>query len=212
MPIENSDITIVVQGLVDNEITKKCIKSIREVLPGSNIILSTWKNSKVEGIDYDKIILNEDPGHYFRRVELIDGKLAKKKVNNINRQIVSTQNGLKAVTTKYSLKLRTDFLITHDQFKNKFETIQSLNIFEKNYQIFKKRVICCQCGTHSVRKGKFYLPFHYSDFAHFGLTVDLLNLFEIPLATMDELTYFEDNKNKQRKKLGQPINIMQNRL
>tara|TARA_B100001093_G_scaffold471337_1_gene493525 strand:- start:11759 stop:12760 length:1002 start_codon:yes stop_codon:yes gene_type:complete len=198
-PGKNKDITVVVQGYVDKEITKKCLSSIRKVIPGSKIILSTWENSKLDGLSYDTLILNEDPGFYYRSVQLIDGKLVKKKINNINRQIISTRNGLRAVTTKFSLKLRSDFLLKHSRFIERFEELKYLNSFDREYKIFKNRLLCCQCGTYKVNKGRTRLPYHYSDLAYFGLTNDLINLFEIPLATDQELKYFE-NIGLNRKK------------
>lgn len=39
--IESKNIDVVVQGII-NENSKRCIKSIREKLPESNIIISTW--------------------------------------------------------------------------------------------------------------------------------------------------------------------------
>ena len=199
MPIDNSEISVVVQGLIDDEITKKCLHSIRTILPNSKIVLSTWENSKLDNVDFDKLILNKDPGYYYRCVELVKDKVVKKKINNINRQIISTKNGLKSVTTKFALKLRSDFLITHDKFKDKFQSIQNLNLFDNEFRIFEKRVLCCQCGTHTVDKGKIRLPYHYSDFAHFGLTTDLLNLFEIPCATDKEFKFFEERPDDQRR-------------
>lgn len=199
-PIKNEDITVVVQGYVDKEITKKCLSSIRKVIPGSKIILSTWENAKLDGLSYDTLILNEDPGFYYRSVQLIKGNLVKKKINNINRQIISTRNGLRAVTTKYSLKLRSDFLLKHCKFIERFEKLKYLNSFDSDYKIFENRLLCCQCGTHKVNKGRTRLPYHYSDLAYFGLTDDLINLFEISQATDQELKYFEKSKNKHKKK------------
>lgn len=40
--IDSADISVVVQGPVNYEQTKECLKSIRKFLPKSEIILSTW--------------------------------------------------------------------------------------------------------------------------------------------------------------------------
>ena len=54
--INSIDISVVVQGAIDKENTPKCLKSIREFLPNAKIILSTWKNSNVENLDYDMLV------------------------------------------------------------------------------------------------------------------------------------------------------------
>src|SRR5690606_17726021 len=115
-----SDISVVVQGPVqsfqDREqepgITQKCLESVRHYLPGSTIILSTWPNQNLEGLDYDKLVISEDPGpniRYFKR----DG--TPQKFNN-NRQIVSSREGLRQVSTRYAVKLRSDNFLTGSQF------------------------------------------------------------------------------------------------
>ena len=71
------------------------------------MILSTWEGQDVCGIDADEIIFNKDPSSsvfvYSKKNEAI-------KVN-INRQITSSYQGLKAVKTKYAAKLRTDNIL-----------------------------------------------------------------------------------------------------
>ena len=42
MIIDSAEISVVVQGIIDGEKTKKCIESIRHFLPNSDIVLSTW--------------------------------------------------------------------------------------------------------------------------------------------------------------------------
>lgn len=57
-----SDISVVVQGPVqsfqDREqepgITQKCLESVRQHLPGSTLILSTWPGQELAGLDYDR--------------------------------------------------------------------------------------------------------------------------------------------------------------
>ena len=61
--IKSTDISIVVQGSVENrEETIKCLNSIRKILPQAEIILSTWEDSDIVNLDYDKLVLNKDPG------------------------------------------------------------------------------------------------------------------------------------------------------
>ena len=62
--VDNKDITVVVQGAVDREKTPICLQSIRRMLPGAFIILSTWEGTDVDGLEYDDVVLSEDPGGF----------------------------------------------------------------------------------------------------------------------------------------------------
>ncbi len=101
--INNADISVVVQGPVqarddrpmDEGITYRSLQSIRQYLPGAHIILSTWPDQNLQGLDYDELVICEDPGPNIYRY-LADGTPGK--LNN-NRQIVSSREGLKRVKT-----------------------------------------------------------------------------------------------------------------
>ena len=54
--IDFKDISIIVQGAIDIAETPKCLASIRKHLPEAEIILSTWNNEPVEGLDYDVLV------------------------------------------------------------------------------------------------------------------------------------------------------------
>jgi hypothetical protein len=84
--IDSKDISVVVQGPIHTQdnLTKRVLESVRTHLPNAELILSTWKGSEVDGLDCDILLLNDDPG-------AING------LNNVNRQIVSTRNGLQKV-------------------------------------------------------------------------------------------------------------------
>ncbi len=177
--IDNSEITVVVQGPVHRETqavkpeitTKMCVESIRSVLPGAFIILSTWKNANTKNIDYDLIIENEDPGQNIITQPEFDDRVA-----NDNRQIKSTLEGLKQVKTKYALKIRSDNFLTHAHFKELF------NMFPKRCsenKLLEKRVVICNTVCRELQKGG-KVSFHVCDFFYFGLTIDLLKIWDIP--------------------------------
>ena len=109
--INSKDISVVVQGPIRTDITSKCIKSIRQFLPDSEIILSTWKNEDISQLDYDKLVLCDDPG-----ATLLCVKHKKQIYNNMNRQLVTVKEGLKLANRKYVLKLRTDLILTNANF------------------------------------------------------------------------------------------------
>lgn len=185
--INNSDISVVVQGPVqaladrpmDEGITARALKSIRQHLPGATIILSTWEGQPVEGLDYDELVLSADPGPNINRYRR-DG--TPDRVNN-NRQIVSTLNGLKRVTTRYAMKLRSDNFLVGDQFKALQQKFGARN---ERCRFLQERVVVNNTFTREYAKG---LPvvFHACDFFHFGLTRDVIALWDFPL--FEDLPY-----------------------
>ena len=176
-----SDISVVVQGPVqsfqdreqESGITQKCLESVRQHLPGSKLILSTWPGQELAGLDYDRLVISEDPGsnvRFFGR----DG--APHRFNN-NRQIVSTREGLREVTTKYAVKLRSDNYLTGNNFvalQREYPKRTSTHCF------LKERVVVSNVFTRQYAKG-FRVPFHLSDFFYFGLTEDLRTLWDLDL-------------------------------
>lgn len=178
--ISMHDISVVIQGPVqsyqeramDQNITKQCINSVRQFLPEAHIILSTWPDQELTDLDYDELIISEDPGSNIR---YFTDRNQPKFFNN-NRQIVTTLNGLKAVKTKYAIKLRSDNYLTSADFINLFEDYPQRGA---EHQIFKQRIVIANTFSRKYAKG---LPaaFHLSDFFYFGLTEDLLKLWDIP--------------------------------
>lgn len=175
--IKPEEISVVIQGPVKKEDTEKVLKSIRNFLPEAEIILSTWENQDVKGLDYDLLIENKDPGS-----EKIIGKTF-----NVNRQIVSSAEGIKKASRKYVLKLRNDNILTGTDFLNYIEKFDKRS---DELKILKNRVLTC--NVFACRANVF--PFHPSDWIFFGLKEDVLNIFDIPLADERNLTtYFERN-------------------
>ena len=185
--IQQKDISVIMQGMYDDELTPYCISKVRKIIPNCKLLLSTWENSNVDtNLPIDSLIINKDPGAKTR-----DGKM-NGKMNNINRQLVSTYNGLKKANTKYALKIRTDFSMHGTGFIEKFGQFNSYN---SKYRIVKERIICNMFGTRFPRGKYFNLPFHISDFSTFGLLEDLMNLYDIPLVNDEEFNWFKIHKN-----------------
>lgn len=175
------DISVVVQGPVqtlkgreqEEGITQKCLSSIRMFLPGAHIILSTWPDQKLVGLDYDELVISEDPGpnvRYFNN----DGL---PQCFNNNRQIVSTLAGLRQVTTPYAVKLRSDNYLTGNgfiEFQRRYPERCS------SHRIFRERVVVSNVFTRRYAKG-FKVAFHLSDFFYYGLTEDILAIWDIEL-------------------------------
>lgn len=175
------DITVVVQGPVqtlkgreqEEGITHKCLFSLRQHLPGAKIILSTWPNQQLSGLDYDELVISDDPGPNIRNFHS-DGRA--QHYNN-NRQIVSTLAGLKQVKTPYAIKLRSDNYLTGSRF---VELQQHYPKRCGSYRLFHERVVVSNVFTRKYAKG-FRVSYHLSDFFYFGRTQDLLAIWDLDL-------------------------------
>jgi hypothetical protein len=182
--VDPRDISVVVQGPImgspnDQEKdrhTYLSLKSIRKVLPGAKIILSTWEGSDVEGLDYDELVESRDPGIS----AICDAP-------NCFRQIVSSINGLRKCTTKYAIKARSDILFKSDAFLKYFVEFNELP-FDEHYKILKQRIVV---KSHTSPR-EITRPFHVNDWFYFGLAEDLRNIFDIPL---DHQTWLSPDNN-----------------
>lgn len=186
--INNSDISVVVQGYADDS-TSYLLNSIRKYLPGSTIILSTWGYCNTSKLDYDKLVISDDPGAIPCEIwSNFD------RGNNGNRQIVSTKSGLNEVDTKYVLKLRSDLVLLGDGFK---KYLYLLVERDDDYLVFDERIVIGELfSRHNFvyhRNGKEYdvpKPFHPSDWFAFGLTEDVKKLYgNVSIIPDDEIQY-----------------------
>ena len=175
MTISDSDISVVVQGPIfhNDELTANCLRSIRKHLPSAEIILSTWSGSGVGGLLYDVLMESDDPGMFVRN----DGQQ-----NNVNRQLVTTIQGLSKATKHYALKMRTDSILEGTGFIDYFRDSEPCQT--GSYRCFKQKIVAITLfARNPLRSG--YL-FHMSDTFLFGLRGDLIDLFDIPLLSMAE--------------------------
>lgn len=181
--IDTKEISVLVQGPINMEITPQSIESVRKYLPEAEIILSTWVGSNTTSLDYDILVLSEDPGGTIVNWPHII-------TNNCNRQLVGIQNGLKKVKRKYCLKLRTDFILLNDNILKYWDRFPFMG---NTFKIFKHRILTCSVFSqiHAGPK-KMPLPFDPSDFYLFALTKDLKDYFlDTVLMREDELTGYE---------------------
>jgi len=171
--VSSSQISVVVQGAVDKDSTASCLKSIRKCLPEAEIVLSTWEGSKLEGLDFDILVSNQDPG------------AVKDPLNgitiNLNRQIVSTKNGILKSNKPYILKTRSDLYFSNSSFLdywNKYEERTDEHV------LFEHKILMSSfyCKKYIGFETKMPVPFHLGDWTFFGTRDDLLVLWDIPLA------------------------------
>lgn len=201
--ISSKDVTVVIQGYADPIITKNTIESVRKYLPDSRIILSTWRECDCSQLDYDELVLNDDPG------ACECGLYALEPIpNNGNRQIVSTKNGLDKVKTKYALKLRSDLVLLGNDFLGYTKVFPK---YKNEVRIFKERIIIGELFTRNDfvyydpngNKHKVPKPFHPSDWFFFGLTEDLKTLYDevsnIPTNEMSNYECLNKNRVEQNK-------------
>ncbi|MCL2469634.1 MAG: WavE lipopolysaccharide synthesis family protein [Alphaproteobacteria bacterium] len=179
---KTKDISFVIQGKVNPEVTSQAMAGIRALFPDAEIVLSTYTGTDTTGLDCDKVVLVEDPGCFF-----YNGR-----ENNINRQIQTTLEGLKAATRTYAFKLRTDFIITGRGFLDYFDLFPKS---DENYKVFEHKILSCVFFARDPRKRK-PRSFHPSDLAFFGLRADLLKLFDIPFMTEEESVSYKKGRYK----------------
>lgn len=193
--VNESDITFIVQGGVsDSDSLTRCIQSINKHFPNSKIILSTWKGSDCKKYDIDNLVLSDDTKivEYFYKNSNI--------LNNINRQIISSKNGLKKSKTKYSVKLRTDIVFESNKL---LKILGGLKANKCKHFDLKAEIITPVDLCINPEKSK--LLFHFNDWVIGGLTEDVIKIFEIPLMSKKDLIYFKD-KNLNVKKIYTLIN------
>lgn len=181
--IDSSEISVVIQGPIYDEITDKTVKNVREKLPNSQIIVSTWENSNYTNDGADIIVESKDPGgHAYCDTPKI--------LYNVNRQIVSTFAGLQKANRLYALKIRSDMYFENTNFLTYFGKYKKRS---NEYKFLKELVI----NTTNFAPNPYREPklFHPSDWFYFGLTEDLLNIFDIPLCPEPETSrWFETRK------------------
>lgn len=177
-------LTFVVQGAIGSD-TKNALKSIRKNFRKSKIVLSTWHGSKIDDLDFDYLILSKDPGaeyNYFYDKEI---------KNNVNRQIISSLNGLKKVNTKYVVKTRSDNIFINSNLLRYISNYRNTN----NRFNFSKERILVMSNLITINPNKnLKLALHPSDFIVAGLSDDIRNYFDIPIMKNEDLNYFNKNR------------------
>jgi hypothetical protein len=165
--------------------TAEVLNSIRTHYPDAEIVLSTWKESNVEGLIFNQLVLNDDPGGFIHEGVLI----------NNNRLILSAKEGIRKASNPVVVKTRTDILITNN---NLLQQIEHLYSPSGDYGIFDRFVLS---SIYYVRNPlKLNLVFHPSDIFLVGTREDLLAYFDVPLETKE---FFVNTDNSTRMAIEQ---------
>lgn len=182
--IKSSEISVVIQGPVYPGITVKAVQNIMEKLPDAQIIVSTWNGTDVSELpDNIDLVFNQDPGG----IPFYDNPII---LNASNRQIVSTVAGARKAKRKYTIKMRSDMF---------FENLNFLKYWDKypersdKYRFLEHRIITSTSfAPNPHREPK---PYHPSDWFFFGLTNDIIDVFDSVLCPEPETSrYFESHK------------------
>lgn len=146
-------IDIVLAGHYDDS-TDEIINSYLKLDFINNIIVSTWEGQGMSGYDSNRV--------QFIRIP----KPETPGTDNRNLQIATANAGLKAVTTKYCAKMRTDQLYDQDSMINMYSYMLNNRKFDD--QIFV-------AGIYPN------LLFHPRDHIFWGRTCDVRELYDVPL-------------------------------
>ena len=153
------------------------VEETRKVLPNSRYILSTWLGTDVQNVGVDKVILCEDPG----ALPGIKHKADTSEVNNINRQVHSTQCGLQDARNDYAIKIRTDCALAGTHF---------LDSFERFCRDGSARIVVSSMFTIDPSMFE-QMPYHVSDWFQFGRATELKSYWSAPLMSSIDATYYE---------------------
>jgi hypothetical protein len=173
--IFDNEISFVVQGpIIKNgtHSTRNVLKSIRTNFPHSEIILSSWIGEDTEGLEYDYLVVSELPPSI---------NLNKDRQCNINRQILSTIEGVKVASKKYLIKTRTNTLFDNNNLLIIFNELPTNSIFENTVltiDLFSRDQY--KSFVKSYHDGYLHHP---SDIFLMGLKKDINELFSCPLAS-----------------------------
>ena len=176
--IDSSEISIIVQGRfvadgegsVDVAESNHVLDTWRHFLPDAQIILSTWEPPEHVSAAADNIVISQDPGVTIPRCS------NNLSANNVGRQILSTNAGLKKAERQFAIKTRTDIQPLGTGFIPIFLEERPRH---PDYQLFNKPLVTCTFCTLDPEITS--ASMHVSDIFHFGLTADLLKLWEIPV-------------------------------
>jgi hypothetical protein len=163
------DTTLVLQGPI-HPYTTKIIKEYAKLNFVDKIILSSWTDQTLHNpellsdVEHGKILLG-----YSDYPENGPG--------NMNLQIYSSKRGIARSESRYTVKMRTDQLVSDD-------SMYKLNDFFRNQKQTLKfedgtgpTGPVCVIGMSSV------FPFHPQDHIFWGHTEDIAKIFECPLMT-----------------------------
>jgi hypothetical protein len=179
--IKAEDISVVIQGVVNDTVFAQTIPIIAKTLQGCELILSTEKPLTDYEAYFHKVVDSPDPGKVTMEKGFDTfptgnyGYEWKAVISNggINRQLESSRNGIEAATRPYVLKIRTDMIVSN---------LDWLVFYKEALELTKPTKLNQPILTGNYRDVSKWtiFPYHYHDWFNFGLKEDLLKLFSAP--------------------------------
>ena len=99
------------------------------------------------------------------------------KTNNVNLQIVAAQAGTERASGEYILRVRSDLVFLTRDFLSSY--VENYDLPRRSRCAFRQRVMISPYFTLNPFTME-RLPFHYSDWFHFGLSVDVRAIWDVP--------------------------------
>lgn len=109
-------------------------------------------------------------------------------VFNGNYQIEAAQKGLSICTRKYVLRIRNDMVFLSSKIIDFYFRYNGIERGE--YKVFKNPVLISSAFTLNPFAIERF-PFHWSDWFHFGLTTDVVDLWNVPFMSERDLLFFK---------------------
>lgn len=175
-PLTAAEVSVVVHGPVGDPgdqqrgWTVAALASVRSVLPGAELVLSTWDGSELGGLEADRIVTSADPGPTPPRDPT-------HVPNNVNRQVVATRAGLQAASRPYAWKLRSDMQLVHDGALHLFHSWPAR---ADRARVLTERLLVPAPYTFNPRRVYRRFPYMVSDWAQLGRREDLLEVWATP--------------------------------
>lgn len=129
---------------------------------------------------YDVVVLSEQPPA-LPNLKIDSGP------NNINRQVASTLAGLRAVRTRYAVKLRNDAHLVSPAVADRF--LEFATVGERPGAVGTGRILVNSLFTLNPRWDERML-YHVSDWVQVGFTEDLLAYWTVPAFTLAQAVHY----------------------
>lgn len=172
--VSPSEISIVINGptgtFKDRDLALQTLESVQRILPGAEIVFSTWNGSLLVPSDGIRLIHSSDPGGYLDINE---------RPVNINRQIVAVNAGLAVITKPFVLKIRHDTPLVNANLTN-----FPVRVEDSVYRLFNHKI---SMPNICVRNPKAMMQlFSICDLVQFGMAEDIKKLWCLPLLIQNE--------------------------
>lgn len=189
-----TQISVVFTGPECKEISiTKSVKNVRRYFKNCEVILSTndldFANS-IRSMDiFDRIIEIATPVDSLPGIKFSDNK----KDNNINKQIQTAFNGIKAAKNDIVLRIRTDHAINSDKIMEFWRLSEKKACKSPHVQ---GRIITSSLFSINPRYLE-KMAWHISDMIQLGYKKDLMTYFSAPYYSREYATWYENNPHNK---------------